>query len=1012
MNMGKQLFSFFTCFLLACLLADIPLCADNDNASKSILIKKSLIQNLQDDLSATLEIESTIQRRKAFKNIVRHGLSLIKKHPLSDNRFAVLGIIFQCQKELLILQNSKRNQEAIISTARDLLAAPDDYAESRLEADVLLMQWQLDSKGATEYQRALRLAKLADKYRDTPAEIDSLIVAAEIVFNLGHAELLKEFRRTLSTKFTGSPKAIGFLQERFAYKSSSLLFRGRFKDANGETLVLPIDRAGHVYLSCFWSNDTPGVKEKLMEINELQKKYNDRFEVLSFNLDELPDAGQSYLKSLDLDFRALHLPDGKNNKLFRSCSSNKDFLIRVINANGYIILTPIGSTYRTYGRLTDIDEYMVITLENDRFLSLTQTARIGDFLVIDPFEPFVPAFPPELKTFSKNTGQMNGVKVNWAPNDIPADALTAIQECFIPPPMRYRLTKQQALDNYNRAAKLCQQAIKQYPNSENLWVVYNRRIIALLGCWNLSGDAEYLRDAVKAANTVLGMSIPVKAQIVAKFCLVKKALRNEEAEPESLISDFIKSQGDSNAGGASIGAAVVLSLDAGSPALFPKYRDKLLDDHMDNPRLWSLTAYFFNKFTVSKFFRGNYYGSDVRVFHGFREWQKDTELRPRKFLMKLKNLKGETIDFPDGQTDKSNAVVFMDLPSDQESAKIQIDMVKLLETYANAHIHKNLDVTLAFVSADPDSVQALVKKNGWNASRIAFVPDGLRNPHVLRLGIFLPAKRPNTFMVAHDETIIWSMSGMYQMSAGTNAVPATIKEKTQLHDLSVGNDALQKGDFQKALKIFEGSFPPDARKPSYIKNAQLTGKSKAYKGLKNFKEAIGGYNNIVQAHTKHSSRSYCICQSLSTKLLLRADILESLGKKDQAAADRLTTKHLGCPPDKPRISEPARYESVIYNKIEVFKARKNPQGALDYINDIIVKNKDGKQTQRNEYAVVLQGRAEILENLDQSQQAKKDRLHAEALTKHSESNTIDFHQQDQYRTLNYVDIVKNSRNDY
>lgn len=147
-------------------------------------------------------------------------------------------------------------------------------------------------------------------------------------------------------------------------------------------------------------------------------------------------------------------------------------------------------------------------------------------------------------------------------------------------------------------------------------------------------------------------------------------------------------------------------------------------------------------------------------------------------------------------------------------------------------------------------------------------------------------------MVAHDGTIIWSISGMYHLATSTNAVAGTVKEMPQRHDLSVGNIALQKGNFEKALRIYESSFPPDPRKFQYLKNAQLIGRSKAYKGLKNFKDALHGYDNIVEAHLKNSSRSYCICHSLSTKLLLRAEILENLGQSEQAQKDRLRVKSL------------------------------------------------------------------------------------------------------------------------
>ncbi|MEK6247263.1 MAG: hypothetical protein N2C12_03730, partial [Planctomycetales bacterium] len=384
----------------------------------------------------------------------------IKRRPDAANKFDILAVIFQCQKEQLVLQNSARNQEEIVNTCKKLLEAPDAHATARLEAELLLSQWDLESKGATEHERLLSIAALADKYRDTSAEIDSLILASDIAFNLGSAELVKAFRRTLSNKFSDNTKATGFLRERFAFKSGSTLVRGHFKSADGDDLVLPIDRAGHVYLSCFWSHDTPDVKGKLLEIKALQKKFPGRFDVLSFNLDELPDAGNKTLQQWGLDWKTLHLPDGPNNKLFRSFTANPDFLIRITNASGYAIFTPIGSTYRTFGRVTDLEEYLVITMEHKLFHALIQSIRIGDFLILDP-----------------------------------NSSLKSIQACFTPAPMRYRLSHSEALANYTKAASLCDEALKQSPDADNLWLVHNHRIIALLGQWNLSHDSKHLAEA-------------------------------------------------------------------------------------------------------------------------------------------------------------------------------------------------------------------------------------------------------------------------------------------------------------------------------------------------------------------------------------------------------------------------------------------------------------------------------------------------------------------------------------
>lgn len=131
----------FMPLFLICLLAQVSLWAEAAD------IDEVLIQKLEESLASTANIESTTQRRRALKRIVRNSLSLLKKHAQSPNRFAVLGIVFRTQKELLILRNDERNRDALLETCGKLALAPYEYATERLEADVLLLQLELDRKG-------------------------------------------------------------------------------------------------------------------------------------------------------------------------------------------------------------------------------------------------------------------------------------------------------------------------------------------------------------------------------------------------------------------------------------------------------------------------------------------------------------------------------------------------------------------------------------------------------------------------------------------------------------------------------------------------------------------------------------------------------------------------------------------------------------------------------------------------------------------------------------------------
>ena len=56
------------------------------------------------------------------------------------------------------------------SCAVCLMEAPDDYAEIRLEADLLLSEKDLSARGATLGERAEALAELLERYRGTAVE--------------------------------------------------------------------------------------------------------------------------------------------------------------------------------------------------------------------------------------------------------------------------------------------------------------------------------------------------------------------------------------------------------------------------------------------------------------------------------------------------------------------------------------------------------------------------------------------------------------------------------------------------------------------------------------------------------------------------------------------------------------------------------------------------------------------------------------------------------------------------
>ena len=48
-----------------------------------------------------------------------------------------------------------------------------------------------------------------------------------------------------------------------------------------------------------------------------------RFQFVSMNMDDLPDAGEGILRGLGLDWHALSMPNGQDNPIYQGCIKTK-----------------------------------------------------------------------------------------------------------------------------------------------------------------------------------------------------------------------------------------------------------------------------------------------------------------------------------------------------------------------------------------------------------------------------------------------------------------------------------------------------------------------------------------------------------------------------------------------------------------------------------------------------------------------------------------------------------------
>jgi tetratricopeptide (TPR) repeat protein len=882
---------------LAVWLMSFPVCAAGPEATTPPTAVKPIaeqeITSLAQALAGRQEGASAVRRRLALKSVIRKGKALLESHPAAPNRFLVLGTMLQAHKQLLRLDNTDRNRDALFDTCRELAQAPDEYADARLEADMLLSERAMAIKNASLAQRAEALAEVVKRYRDTSAEAKSLMMAALIAPKLEAHELERSVLQAMDKRFGGDPEVIEFRRKHLGISKLDVLFVGTYTRADGGALRFPIDWMGRQGMMVFWSRQTPGFEAYLKLIKEQEGKLPGRLEVFSFNVDELPDAGASTLKALGLNWTVMRLPGGKKSQAYRTYAG-KDPVGVFVNAYGRAMLTPTMLDPATQARLGVRGASLpLLTLSrrlNDaRYLSQLQSLLVGDFLVMEPDGSLDPARPPELKTASV------GAKLSRTADSVPAETLLAIQECFTPAPFRYRLKAAEALARYEKAENLCAAALRQHPEAPDLWIVRNRRMVALLGMWKLGGKPEYLHRAAAEAKASLTTTLPRGADVVARFCLAKEAIRRADALPEAILSTLVDQAGGPAAPASALAAAAILALEADARQLHERYRGAFLEaPGAGDARLWSVASFLrdrYHRFCLLRAShirheRSSLYGS-IRgyiVAHG------EPSTMGRLPEMELKTLDNAPLELPPKTADRLTLLLFVEPPADKTETQFSRETARAVR-YAtdlrDRHVHKEVSVIAAFLCDDANRVDALMKANQWTC-RSAIVPGGLANPLVRRLGVLSADRLANIFLLRRDGSVAWHMSGFkYDDFGFPFAAYLAMKVHMEVCDAETAYDALVQGDYGKAVRYFATAFDPEGDQRYQWAGPRLHGRALAHMKLQKWEAALTDIDAAIEAHQKGFSRGRpCPCDIVAEMRLTRAVILDQLGRPEEAKAAR------------------------------------------------------------------------------------------------------------------------------
>lgn len=835
-------------------LAAFGLCVSIAVAQEaSPVIAADALVELDKSLAEAGDASSSARQRLALRRTIRDAEDLLGSLAGSPDRFRVLEFLFRARQRLVALDEDSQHRVALLETARELVKAPDELAELRIEADLLLSQAELAKQGADAAARAEALRPFVARYIDTPAGARVVRIAMVMALELGDTRLVNHLRQMIEQRFAADLEMIAFQRDKLGGQVFGAPFRGTFERSDGKILRFPMDALGRSMMCLFWSNDEGGmevIKRLAAAAIERKDELDGRLEIISFNLDELPDAGESILRGLGVDWHALRLPGGRKNPIYDAyVRSDPRWL--TVSPTGQAAMIMSGSTRRTNDteQSTDYTRVFQSALAREwtqpRYVQQFASLTAGDFLVLDPLGAIDPARPPEWKALA--TGE--AAPLPRAANAVPEETLRSIQACFIPGPQRYRMPHTEACSAYTKAAELCRQAIAAHPQAPDLWIVRNRLLVALMGLWKADADLARFEEAVAVAQTAVEAGCPPGCDVIPRFVLAREALRQPDADPQAVIDRLVDGSGKEPSGPA-LAAAALLCLDVADRRGFERYRERILKAHTENPMMWIFSAFLLDRYHRYWLFQvpftaGWSYGRRENYFLSRGE----PESAERRLQAEFQTLDGEPVRIPQRAGGTWTVVAFIPPPADGKNPHFA-ELARYTVPFINSRPLKDVELMATVIGGDAASIRASLGEKPPEFP-VFIIPDGIANPLVPRLGIVSEDERINYVVVRPDGTITATASGLVR---GGRSIPQNVIE---WHDEQAVSEAIDCGDLDKAKKLIFSLAPPfdpeavDEKgrklKQPQFSLAHLRARARVYAAMEEWEKALADAEEVVQS---------------------------------------------------------------------------------------------------------------------------------------------------------------------